>query len=144
MPQGDTSCTGTHMPALPARGSNIYAAGGIQSKLWVYNHVQGFPGSSDGNESACNAGDLGLIPVSGRSPGGGNGSPLQYSCLEEPMDRGAWRATVHEVTKSRTRPKQLNTHAFSFLFMYFCPLSHQVVCFIILDSFYISVLADFL
>ena len=85
MPQGDTSCTGTHMPALPARGSNIYAAGGIQSKLWVYNHVQGFPGSSDGNESACNAGDLGLIPVSGRSPGGGNGSPLQYSCLENPQ-----------------------------------------------------------
>ena len=57
----------------------------------------GFPGDSDGKESAGNAGDLGLIPGSGRSPGEGNGNPLQYSCLENPMDRGAWRATVHGV-----------------------------------------------
>ena len=62
-----------------------------------------FPDSSDGKESACNAGDLGSIPVSGRSPGEGNGNQLQYSCLENPMDRGVWRATVHRVTKSRTR-----------------------------------------
>ena len=54
----------------------------------------GFPGSSDSKESACNAGDLGLIPLSGRSPGEGNGKPLQYSCLENPMVRGAWRATL--------------------------------------------------
>ena len=54
-----------------------------------------------------NARDLGLIPGSGRSPGGGNGNPLQYSCLENPMDRGAWRATVHGVAKSRTQLKQL-------------------------------------
>ena len=58
-----------------------------------------FPGSSDGKESACNAGDLGWIPASGRFPGEGNGNPLQYSCQEHTMDRGAWRATVHEVTK---------------------------------------------
>ena len=57
----------------------------------------GFPGSSDSKESASNAGNLGAIPGSGRSPGEGNGSPLQYSCLENPMDRGAWRATVHGV-----------------------------------------------
>ena len=63
----------------------------------------GFPGDSDGKESACNAGDLGSIPGSGRSPGEGNGYPLQYSCLENPMDRVAWQATVHGVTKSRTR-----------------------------------------
>ena len=50
-------------------------------------------------ESACNAGDLGLIPVSGRFPGEGNGNPLQYSCLDNPMDRGAWQATVHGVTE---------------------------------------------
>ena len=50
----------------------------------------------------ANAGDAGLIPESGRSPGGGNGNPLQYSCLENPMDRGAWGATVHGVAKSRT------------------------------------------
>ena len=52
-------------------------------------HIFGFPGGSDGRESACNAGDLGLIPGSGKSPGEGNGNPLQYSCLENPMDRGA-------------------------------------------------------
>ena len=63
----------------------------------------GFLGGSDGRESTCNAGDLGWIPGSGRSPGEGNGNPLQYSCLENPMDRGAWRATVHRVEKSRTR-----------------------------------------
>ena len=58
-----------------------------------------FPGGSDSQESACNAGDLGLIPGSERSPGEGNDNPLQYSCLETSMDRGAWRATVHEVAK---------------------------------------------
>jgi len=59
----------------------------------------GFPGGSDGKESACNAGDLGSTPGSGRSPGEGKGNPLQYSCLENPMDRGAWQGTVHRVTK---------------------------------------------
>ena len=54
----------------------------------------GFPGGSDGRESTCNAGDLGLIPGLGRSPGGGLDNPLQYSCLENPMDRGTWGATV--------------------------------------------------
>ena len=56
---------------------------------------QGFPGGSDGKESACNAGDMGSIPGSGRSPGEGNSNPLQYSCLGNPMDRGAWPTTVH-------------------------------------------------
>ena len=63
---------------------------------------RGFPSGSDGKESACNAGDLGLIPELGRSPGEGNGNPLQYFCLENSMDRGAWWATVHGVTKSWT------------------------------------------
>ena len=54
-----------------------------------------FPGGSDGKASAYNAGDPGLIPGSGRSPGKANGNPLQYSCLENPMDGGAWWATVH-------------------------------------------------
>ena len=63
----------------------------------------GFPGGSEVKESACNAGDLGSIPGSGRSPGEGNGNPLQYSCLETPMDGGAWWATVHRVAKSQTQ-----------------------------------------
>ena len=57
-----------------------------------------FPGGSDGEESTCNAGDPASIPGSGRSPGEGNGYPLQYSCPENSMDRGAWRVTVHGVT----------------------------------------------
>ena len=61
-----------------------------------------FP-DSDGKKSACNAGDLSSIPGSGKYPGEGNGYPLQYSRLEISMDRGAWQATVHTVTKSRTR-----------------------------------------
>ena len=64
---------------------------------------RGFPGGSEDKVSAHNVGDRGSIPVSGRSPGEGNGNPLQYSCLENPMDRGAWWATVHWVTKSWTR-----------------------------------------
>ena len=62
-----------------------------------------YPGGSDGKASAYNAGNPGLIPGSGRSPGEGNGNPLQYSHLQNPVDRGAWWATVHGVTKSRTR-----------------------------------------
>ena len=58
-----------------------------------------FPGGSVDKETACNAGDLGLIPGLGRSPGEGNGNSLQYSCWENPMDRGAWWAIVHRITK---------------------------------------------
>ena len=59
----------------------------------------GFPGGLDSKESASNVGDPSLIPGSERSPGEGNGNPLQYSCLENPMDRGAWQATVHGVSR---------------------------------------------
>ena len=73
--------------------------------LWIYfktilTNLWGFPGGSDGKESACNAGEPGLIPGSGRPPGEGNGYPLQYSWLENPTDRGAWRATAHRVAES--------------------------------------------
>ena len=68
-----------------------------------------FPGGSDGKASARNAGDLGSIPGLGRSPGEGNGNPLQYSCLENCMDGGAFWATVHGVTKSRTRLSDFTT-----------------------------------
>ena len=62
----------------------------------------GFPGGSDGKESTRNVRDLGLIPQLGRSPGEGNCYPLQYSCLENPMGRGAWQAIVHKLAKSLT------------------------------------------
>ena len=62
----------------------------------------GFPGSSDSKESACRVGDQGLTPKLERFPGEGSGNPLQNSCLENSVDRGAWRATIHVVAKSRT------------------------------------------
>ena len=70
-------------------------------------HLLGFSGSLDGIASAYNVGDLGSIPESGRSPGEGNGNPLQYSYLENPMDGGAWWATVLGVTKSQTTERLL-------------------------------------
>ena len=66
-------------------------------------YLLGFPGSSEGKESACNVGDLDSIPGTGRSPGEGNGNPLQSSCPENPMDRGDWWATVHGVAKRQTQ-----------------------------------------
>ena len=65
----------------------------------------GFPGGSVGKESAWYVGDLGLIPVLKRSLGGENGNPLQYSCLENSMDRGAWQAEVHGISESWTQPR---------------------------------------
>ena len=72
------------------------------NSLWIFSFL-GFPGGSDGEKSACNAGDLGSIPGLGRSPGGGHGNPLQYSCLENSVDRGAWLTAVLGIAKSRTR-----------------------------------------
>ena len=78
----------------------------IENYFWTFNNTfelfPDFPGGWDGKESACNAGYLGLISGLGRSPGEGNGNPLQYSCLGNPMDRGAWQPTVHGVAKSQT------------------------------------------
>ena len=89
-----------------------------KSRPWVlfifvspaFDRVSGtyFLGGSDGKESVCNAGDLGLIPGLGRSPGEGNSYPLQYSCLKNPMDREAWQATVRRMAKSRTWLKRLS------------------------------------
>ena len=68
----------------------------------IFSYYRGFSGGSDSKESPCNAGDMSSIPGSGRSLEEGNGSPLQYSCLENSMDKGAWPATVHGFTKSQT------------------------------------------
>ena len=74
----------------------------FRSWWWVIIQ-EDFPDGSDGKESACNTGDPGSVPGSGRSFGKGNGNPLQYSCLENSTDRGGWQATVHGVTKSQTQ-----------------------------------------
>ena len=85
-----------------------------QGNISVFSYVPlGFPGGSGSNASACNAGDLGSISGLGRSPGEGNGDSLQYSCLENPMDRGAWKASVHGVAEDRTR---LSNFTFTFHF----------------------------
>ena len=89
----------------------------------MYGATQGFPGGASGKEPTYNAGDIkdaGLIPWSGRSPREGNGNPLQYSYLENPMDRGTWQATVHGVAKSWTR---LSNFIFTFHFHF-----HTLVC----------------
>ena len=80
---------------------------------WVLYWKWCFPGDASGKEPACqwrNIKDTGSIPGWGRSPGGGHGSPLQYSCLENPMDRGVRWATVQSVTKSQTQQQRLSTH----------------------------------
>ena len=74
-------------------------------------NIMGFHSGSDDKEPACNAGDRDSISRSGRSPGEGHGNPLQYSCLENPLDRGAWQATIHRVTQSQTQLKQLSVHS---------------------------------
>ena len=81
--------------------------------MFNFPGVEGFPCGSAGKQSACNAEDLGSIPGSGRSPGEGNGNPLRYLYLENPMDGGAWWAAVYGVAKSRTR---LSDFTFTFHF----------------------------
>ena len=85
----------------------------LYSGFYCFN--KGFPGSSGGKESAYNAGDIGAIPGLGRSHGEGNGNPPKYSCLGNPMNRAAWRATIHRVSKESdpTRIKHTHTHVFN-------------------------------
>ena len=95
----------TILAYLPPVLSNRFSEGRHEVSFilaQVYSPGGGFPGGSNNKESACNAGDMGSILGSGKSSGGGYGNPLQYSCLENPMDKGAWWATVHRVTKSQT------------------------------------------
>ena len=103
-----TRCFLTSYFCIPAPYNKRTSFLGVSSKRSC-----AFPGGSEVNVSARNAGDVGSIPGLGRSPGERNGNPLQYSCLENPMDGGAWRATVHGVAKSRTR---LSDFTFTFTF----------------------------
>ena len=94
--------------------------------LWVYS-VQGLPWWLSGKESSCNTEDSGSISGSGRSPRGGHGSPPQYSCLENPIERGAWQATAHGITQSRGQLKQLSIHSAKHTTEYFtrvCSFTH--------------------
>ena len=96
-----------HIRGLKAKsGQTGKKQGGKVIKFWT-----GPPWWFSSRESACNAGDAGLIPGLRRSPGAGNDNPLQYSCLENPTDRVAWWATIHGVAKCQTRLKQLSLHA---------------------------------
>ena len=81
----------------------------------------GFPGGSDGKESACNAGDIGSIPGLGRYPGKGNGNPLQSSCQENPRDGGACWAAIYGVAQNRTRLNRLRSSIVSYLVFNFFP-----------------------
>ena len=103
------------------------ATRGFPGGLPWWASLVGFPGGSEVKASAYNVRDLGSIPGLGRSPGEGNGNPLQYFCLENSMDGGAWWATAHGVTKSRTRLSD-----FTFLF----PLSLYIVNFHLLIQFH--------
>ena len=87
--------------------------------------VWDFPGGSEVKASACSAGDLGLIPGSGRSSGEGTGNPLQYPCLENPMDGEAWWVAVHGVTKSRI---QLSNFTFTFTLWFSFPTFEPICC----------------
>ena len=91
-------------PICPSISAFYWKASALAASFGARrDSFRGFPGGSEVKASACNVGDLGLIPGSGRSPGEGNSNLLQYSCLENPKDGGAWWATVHGVAKSQTR-----------------------------------------
>ena len=109
-------CAGLQVPTESTTATGIKGTGPIfifytppfiDATSWM-----GFPGGSDDKESACSAGEAGLIPGSRRSPGEGNGNPLQYSCLENPRDRGAWWATSMGC-KDSDMTERLNMHVYN-------------------------------
>ena len=99
-------CSDYRIIVLVAESLRRWIKAPVSSGVWVripsLSILLGLPCSSNGKEPACDAGDQGSVPGLGSSSGEGNGNPLQYSCLENPIDREAWRATVHGVAKSQT------------------------------------------
>ena len=117
---GSPALQADSLPTEPPRKAislTIFVSSRVFFNLYLsfVNSSSGSDWFSDGKASACNEGDLGSIPGSGSSPGEGNGNPLQYSCLENPMDEGAWWATVHGVAKSGTRLSNFSFVWFSYL-----------------------------
>ena len=100
--------------SFPVGGVIVWAT---VSSFCISRALTGFPGGSEGKASGCNARDRGSIPGQGRSPGEGNGNPLQYSCLENPRPGGAWWATVHGTARTWTRLRD-----FTFIFFHFLHL----------------------
>ena len=109
-------CRHLHYSFPPSFGLFLFSFSGFLN--WKLIIVMGCPGGSDGRESACSAGDPGSVPGSGRSPREGNGNPLWYFCLENPMDGGAWWATVHGVAKSQRRLSDFSFFLSFFLSLY--------------------------
>ena len=110
-PTGLLGCPGSS--AIKESACSAKDPGSVPGELFPWRRDRlptpvflGFPGGSDGKESTSNVEDLGSIPGSGKSPERGHGNPLQYSCLENSMDRGAWQATVHDTTEEEPRPKR--------------------------------------
>ena len=111
---------------IPRAGAHTLLCSSTTSILGLTPVMRGFPGGSVVKNPPSNSGvpgDEGLTPEMGRPPGGGNGNPLQYSCLENPIDRGAWQATVHGVTKSQTQLSDQHPH---FLCSDYLPSSHSL------------------
>ena len=94
----ESACNAGNPRLIPGSGRFPWRRDRLPTPVFL-----GSPGGSNGKESACNVGDLSSIPGLGRSPGGGHGKLLQYSCLENPMNREAWRATIYGVAKNWTR-----------------------------------------
>ena len=111
------------------------------NRPYIYTHIyMGFPGSSDGKESACSVGGVGSTPESGRSPGKGNGYPLQYSCLENSKERGAWWATVRGVAESQIRRSNFHFHIYTYTHAYTHTYTHA--CNSLLDFLHIQVTTE--
>ena len=96
------------MVSCPLQSFSLGSSAFCPLQIWAYDS-ESLPCSSNGKESACDAGDPGSVPGSGRSPGERSGNSLQYSCMENPKNRGTWRATVHGVTESQTRQRDYAT-----------------------------------
>ena len=108
-PDPEEEALGEHVDSLAGTMEVIdFLFLSFRDNYCIYENAKRLPRELSGKESNCQAGDMGSIPRWGRSPGEGNGNPFQYSCLENPMDRGAWKATVHRVADSDTT-KRLST-----------------------------------